>query len=174
MSNEMKYVCLLGDFNSRTGHLDDFFTSDNYLSHVRQYADSFHHDVETRSLIFKKLQIPLKRSVKDSVVNNFGYKLVEFCKNNELYVANSRVRSDKIVGNTTCRSSSTIDYVLASVYFFELFQDFDILEFCNFFSDVHNPVSFSLHSCPRETKDNNTGVNQPRVKLWCTEKAVVS
>jgi hypothetical protein len=33
-------------------------------------------------------------------------------------------------------------------------------------------VCFSLNCCPREAKNNCTGVNQPSVKLWHTEKAV--
>ena len=39
----------------------------------------------------------------------------DFCKNNDLYIVNSRLGSDKNIGEVTCRNRSTVDYVIASV-----------------------------------------------------------
>ena len=103
ITNGNNYVCLFGDFNSRTGHLEDFFTPDHFLSNVTHSPDSYQYHAEKRSVIFENHQIPLKRVVKDCVTNNFGYKLTDLCKNNELYIVNSRIGSDKNVGNLTCR-----------------------------------------------------------------------
>ena len=74
------------------------------------------------------------------------YKLVEFCKNNDIYLVNGRVGSDKAVGGLTCKGSSTVDYVVASAHMFKFIHGFDIIDFCNLYSDVHtcNPISFSI------------------------------
>ena len=34
--------------------------------------------------------------------------------------------------------------MLATLEVFKMLQDFDIVDFCNLYSDVHNPVSFSF------------------------------
>lgn len=49
-------------------------------------------------------------------------------------------------------------------------RDFDIHDFCNLFSDVHNPVSFSLSTCYL-SRNISTGKNHSGVKLWCPDKA---
>lgn len=89
----------------------------------------YNTDRAVRSQVFQLSNIPLERKVQDSHLNNFGYKLIDFCKNNELYIVNSRIGNDKHTGGTTCKNSSTVDYVLSSVHMFAFFQDFDIEEF---------------------------------------------
>ena len=100
--------------------------------------------IETRTIIFDNFQIHLHRVVKDTHLNNFGYKLVEFCKNNDIYLVNGRVGSDKAVGGLTCKGSRTVDYVVASAHMIKFIHGFDIIDFCNLYSDVHNPISFSI------------------------------
>ena len=72
------------------------------------------------------------------------YKLVDFCKNNDIYLVNVRAGSDKAVGGLTCKGSSNVDYVVASAHMFKFIGDFDIIDFCILYSDVHNPISFNL------------------------------
>ena len=52
ITNGNNYVCLFGDFNSRTGHLEDFFTPDHFLSNVTHSLDSYQYHTEKRSVIF--------------------------------------------------------------------------------------------------------------------------
>ena len=73
-----------------------------------------------------------------------GYKIIDFCANNNLYIANSRVGNDKGVGAFTCKRRSTVDYVLSSRELFNILTGFDVLDFCALFSDVHNPISFCI------------------------------
>ena len=96
------------------GQLHNWFSADEFQSRLHICDDIFKTGIETRTIIFDDFQIPLHRFVKDTHVNNFGYKLVEFCKNNDLYLVNGRVGSDKAVGGLTCKNSSTADYVVAS------------------------------------------------------------
>ena len=70
--------------------------------------------------------------------------MIELCKNLDMFSVNSRVGSDKHIGGVTCKISSTVDYVLATL---EVFKDFEIVDFCNLSSDVHNPVSLSFANC---------------------------
>lgn len=147
-----------------------FFTPDHFLSQVNICDDFSYNETEDRSAIFKERSIPLQRIVQDSTVNNYGYKLTEFCKNNDIYIVNSRVGNDKNVGAVTCRNCSTVDYVLASANVFEKLEDFDIHDFCNLFSDVHNPVSFFLSTCYL-SRNISTGKNHSGIKLWCPDKA---
>ena len=91
----------MGDFNARTGHLPDFFTPDAFLSQVNVCDDFSNSETRVRSVVFEKFSIPLQRTVQDVTVNNFGYKFTEFCKNNDLYIVNSRLGSDKNIGAVT-------------------------------------------------------------------------
>ena len=70
--------------------------------------------------------------------------MIELCKNLDMLIVKSRIGSDKHIGGVTCKTSSTVDYVLATLEVFKFLQDFDIVDFCNLYSDVHNPVSFSF------------------------------
>lgn len=153
----------------RVGKMQDYYTPDDFLAHVTHCE--IQSEVATRSIIFDNYQIPLDRIVRDHTINNFGYKLVEFCKNNDIYIMNSRVGNDKNIGGTTCKDSSTVDYVLASANFFAIVESFNIKNCCDLFSDVHNPISFSFSICINDAKNNIPGKNQPSVKLWCADKA---
>lgn len=44
------------------------------------------------------------------------------------------------------------------------------MTFVTFFSDVHNPVSFSLSTCYL-SRNISTGKNHSGVKLWCPDIA---
>ena len=96
------------------------------------------------SSFFGNIDIPTVRTVQDTSTNIMGYKLIDFCANNNMYIANSRVSNDKGVEAFTCKSRSTVDYVLLSKELFKILTEFDVLDFCALFSDVHNPISFFI------------------------------
>ena len=124
---------MLGDFNSRVGKLNDFIITDEFLTNVKQCNSGVeNNDIET---FFDNVNIPLDRTVKDFSNNNFGYKMIDFCINNNVYIVNGRVGGDRDVGALTCKNTSTVDYVLASMEMFKLLRKFDILEFCEMFSE---------------------------------------
>lgn len=143
ISRECKYVCLMGDFNSRIGKLNDFVEVDDFLTNVIQCNSVEIENIDILSF-FDNINIPAVRTAQDTSTNNFGYKLIDFCVNNNLYIVNSRVGNDKGVGAFTCKNRSTVDYVLSSRELFNILMKFDILDFCALFSDVHNPISFCI------------------------------
>ena len=81
---DKKYVCLMGDFNARIGHMPDYFTPDHFLSEINVCENFSHSEIEIRSNIFEKHSIPLQRVVQDSTVNNYGYKFIDMCKSNDI------------------------------------------------------------------------------------------
>ena len=52
----------------------------------------------------------IERKVTDTNTNNFGYKLVDFCKSNSLYLLIGRIGRDRITGKThaEAQAASTI------------------------------------------------------------------
>lgn len=114
LPQDNKHVCLMDDFNARTW----FFTPDAYLSQVSVCDDFSESETRERSVVFWETFDPFTKN-KDVTVNNVGYNFTKFCKNNDLYMVNNRLGSDKNIG-VTCRNRSTVDYVIASVNIFEV------------------------------------------------------
>ncbi|CAG2184425.1 unnamed protein product [Mytilus edulis] len=82
--------------------------------------------------------IPLHRVTScNCAPNNYGHKLLNVCKRNNMYIANSRVGNDKGIGKKTCNDTSVIDYLLLSSNLFPVVKEFDIMEFDPLVSDVH-------------------------------------
>ncbi|XP_033736865.1 uncharacterized protein LOC117325053 [Pecten maximus] len=111
----------------------------------------------------------------DDKKNNAGNRLIDFCKFNDLFICNGRTGHDKSVGKLTCKNASVVDYVLCSSKLVKNIDDFEILDFNSLLSDVHCPISFTLHfddvlnttiSCNNPTKMEE-GINK-----WKAEKAV--
>ena len=86
----------------------------------------------------------LNRTSCDQSSNNIGFKLLDICKNNNLFILNGRMGSDKDKGNFTFRHTSVIDYILASVESLKLLNDFDIIETDPIFSDGHSLLQLSI------------------------------
>lgn len=94
--------------------------------------------------MFENNKISTVRTVSDKSSNNYGYKLIIFCKRNNWYILNGRLGEDKLYGNTTCRNSSCIDYFISNVNMFEYSHTLFVDNFCPLLSDVHNPILFKM------------------------------
>ena len=97
-------VCMLGDFNARTGSMNDLITS------TIPEEDGCGQDY---------FYIP-KRTSQDTNTNNLGKELIEFCKTFEIAIVNGRAGMDAGVGRVTCKDASVVDYVLISHKSFDL------------------------------------------------------
>ena len=147
MTSQYKYAILTGDLNARTSNLRDYTIVDNFIT------DLF--DIEQESLEFFDQQskllsysVPLERSSQDKKTNNNGFKLLDICKNNNLFIVNGRVGKDKNLGKLTFRDTSLIDYVLSSVELFPFIHDFEVIELDPLFSDGHSLLSLTLNFPP--------------------------
>ncbi|CAC5372884.1 unnamed protein product [Mytilus coruscus] len=113
-SQNSKYIVLLGDFNSRTANLPDFYEEssvDEFI--VQHFTDQFDY---TDVHILDNLNISRVRNTPDDVVNGFGRKLLEFCKSNKVFILNGRVGQD-VNAKPTSRNNSVIDYVICTSHF---------------------------------------------------------
>lgn len=58
---------------------------------------------------------PTKRYSKDqSRPNNYGYRLLDICKNNYLYIYNGRIGRDSGIGMYTSSGRTVVDYIIGS------------------------------------------------------------
>ena len=97
-------IVLIGDFNGRTGVLNDVM-----LMETNDNIDIGNYDHPDILKTFNSLNIPVQRTNIDRKTNNNGYQLIEMCKLTEICIINGRFGADKNVGKTTYNSVSTID-----------------------------------------------------------------
>ena len=128
-------VCIVGDFNARTGTLNDTLG-------VPDYADSFLDGPDTDVVYSNTTNT---RANGDKTVNKFGSRLIELCKSLNMYIANGRCGNDKDVGSPTSKGISTVDYVVVTESLLNKIVHFLIEPFDPMFSDIHSPVAFTLY-----------------------------
>ena len=103
-SKSISNIALIGDFNAKTGVLQDYIVPDQCI------VDMFDIESDKEILEFmydfenlRQYDIPLQRVTKCSCTpNSYGHKLLNLCKKTNIYIANSRVGEDKGVGEKTC------------------------------------------------------------------------
>jgi hypothetical protein len=111
------YVMLMGDFNARTGLLNDYCTYDDYT--VKEYGlDAAFPFESSPDYVLNSLNLPLKRCSKDLKVNNHGVKLIDLCRNLNMLICNGRIGSADNIGNNTCKDKS----VNASCHIFNILK----------------------------------------------------
>ena len=122
-------ILLMGDLNARTGIDSDFIENDtNMFIPVPDNYDT--DDV-------------LHRKSKDHIVNNFGRKMLDFCKATGMRVLNGRTKADE-EGQFTFVShtgKSVVDYAISSVQSLYTIMSFTVE--CNPESD-HMPITTNL------------------------------
>lgn len=171
-----KFDCtpsLVGDFNAKTKLLNDIVIPDDSLINL---LNEFDDDSLIASMydyqILNDQNIPLERSSSDlSGPNNFGYKLIEFCKRNSLYIGNGRLPgSDFKIGHTTCNNVSLVDYFILSSKVFALIKQFAILDYNPLFSDVHCALCFQLYASLNIFTTNSIDSKTPAYRKWIPEQ----
>ena len=81
----------------------------------------------------------LQRQNSDTGINNYGYRMIDFCIDNNLLIINGRGNDSS--GCVTCKNISTVDNFLSSPSLFSKFESLYVYNFfVSFFSDSHNPV----------------------------------
>lgn len=151
-NNELQ-ICLLGDFNARTGNEHDFVFLDDTIEQIL-HTDNPNDELCRTSI--RDLGFPTERHNSDHAqVNNYGKRLLEVCKSFNLCIANSRLGKDKFLGNKTCKGTSVIDYVIMSPLLFTAVKDFEILPFDPMRSDAHSGIYLSVTHTDSETEQSN-------------------
>ncbi len=143
-------VCLVGDFNARTGTLSDVIIHDD--GKFVGLSDDDENDKEI-----------ISRSNCDDVINQFGERLIDMCRMCGLRIVNGRKLGDS-TGKKTCHEwngSSTVDYMLADESLFNLFQTFKVHDMLDHLSD-HCPISSVLYLTPCRNRTNDVVTNKFR------------
>ena len=154
MCSLSSYVCLTGDMNARTSQLCDFITADKTIADIMQF------DPETLEFFNKseelcKLDINKFRVSSDRNTNNNGYKLIDICINNNIFILNGRFGKDKHVGKCTFREQSLIDYTICSINVIKQLKNFEVGDPDFLLSDGHSLLKWSFSTqLISENKDN--------------------
>lgn len=125
--NEISQKCAehTGDTKSRTCHMKDFVTVDNILSDLYETdADSALY--LNKYTILENLSVSLERPSHKNRTNTHGMRLNEICRNNNLFLLNGRLFSDRNVRAPTYRDKSINDYAFPQPECFEFVSDFGV------------------------------------------------
>ena len=137
----------MGDFNPRTGGLNDVFPDDVFFE---RYVGIDALDDRVDMDLLENLGIQQRRANQDRASNNNGRQLVDICREHGLLIANGRVGQDRGIGKKTCfnrnHGTSAIDLVIASPELFPCFSNFEVQEFSEYLSDTHCPIVLNLHN----------------------------
>ena len=140
-------ILLMGDFNARTGNLQDFVDNNKILTNGN--LDVFDYSA--------KPVVSTKRNSQDFVSNNRGEKLIELCLSFDLFILNGRKLGDSF-GAKTCfnwNGSSVVDYVISSIPLYESVRYLQVGDLHPTYS-IHCPVTFGMNlqvSYPEKIKD---------------------
>ena len=111
-----KHILLLGDFNTRTQSLPDYVICNTEVNNPIGFSNELLDYMNEPNKLLNT-GIPLERTNQDNCKPNIhGYKRIELCKNNNLYIVNGRVCDDKRIGKITGKGTSVVDYDIASLY----------------------------------------------------------
>ena len=161
-------ICIMGDFNARTGDLIDYVHMDDLVLRDNPNVP----DIVKDCLVFPSYDIDVIRTSKDDKVNNWGRNCIQFCQNldvrlvNGLYGVNSSL--------PTCKNLSVVDYFALSPGLFSSIVDMKVKTFDPLLSDVHNVIELRIHptflncnmECNTEDKDNTISCKY----VWSNDK----
>ena len=165
-------ILLMGDFNARTGSVDDFILYDNNAAEI---CGIDVHDYELNDECINTGGVEERHNL-DTFVNNNGKNLIELCKCLDVKILNGRFGADKGIGAYTCtstRGASTIDYAIASPSLSPLIKNVYVDNFDSCLSDVHSAICLSLvYRNLNCTDPKYTDVNIVHGSKHCHEKFV--
>ena len=162
MCSKFDLVYLAGDFSAQTADLADFTIADDFLDRHFDLDDdltSFYN----QKAILERLGIQVHRKSMDTKRNNHGYKLIEICKNNNLFILNGRFGKDQNICSYTFKKSSVIDYIISTAPSLELLLDFEITPLDRLYSDGHALLSFKIkgRTCITQSKTHKQNMGYP-------------
>ena len=169
LSKKYNYLCMFGDWNSRTKELSDYTTLDYDLYHENDLMDLY-NELNLDNTMFLNTHVKKERCNIDKSVNNYGYKFIDFLQCNKMFILNGRTNGD-YTGNVTCKGASAVDYFVCTSNIFKYVLSLNVLDFSPLLSDVHSPIEvlFNFHA----PDDVSTALSNNHVNptLWDDEKS---
>lgn len=162
-----KYFYFMGDCNARVGAIPEY----NHFNINHSTAEHLGIDDDVIRYLnnvneLSSHGIPLTRNSSDKSSNNFGHKLLQFCKNNNLYICNGRCENDRVGAFTTTRGS-VIDYLISNLEGILQLESFTVYDYSPFLSDIHSALTFTFNMC---IKNVDTAKNTKSHKIWESAK----
>ena len=152
------HVCILGDLNARTAACNDYIVDDlaKHMPNEEWYIPDLFN---------------IKRRSQDNVINTYGKKLLDICKEHCLHMCNGR--KNDTTGNFThvsMRGSSVIDYCLVDTDLFDLVSYFAVGQ--EDFGSDHLPCDMKLNvNIESRTLSGKSGSLKERVRYrWKAER----
>ena len=108
-------IILIGDFNARTGQLEDTLIQGK---HERDVPIDFYSKITSR------------RNNQDKTVNNYGKQLSNYCISTQSYIVNGRTIGD-LQGKLTCyewNGASAVDYAIITENLSKKIKMFQVLD----------------------------------------------
>lgn len=136
-----KHVLLFGNFNSRTAKIADYVECDEFIFEICGNED-LHREKDELFQLFKVSNTPVNRENIDHTTNAYGYQLIDFCRNNNMFILNGRLNHD--TPKLTCKNSSMVDYMISTAHNFGILLSLTVHDFDSLYSDAHYPISLSL------------------------------
>ena len=166
------YVYLMGDFNAQTANLNDYTSNDDSLD---KYLDLDSDTIEffDQESFFKNNGITMNRTSQDIKKNNIGYRIIDVCKNNNMFILNGRYGQDEGVGSFTFRDQSVIDYAITSRRGISILSDFEIQDLDRIFSDGHSLLKVTIKITIPISKINPKILKYPHKPRWEQQKATI-
>ncbi len=169
-------VCLVGDFNARTGRLEDLVALDPHIAEEAGLSQ-LENDIFVNVDRLESLNVSLLRKNSDNKCNSHGYKLVDLCKCTGVHIVNGRLGEDKNHGKLTCMGNnlepaSTVDYVIMSTTLFNITADFEVDDFDSLLSDKHCPIILTLNKIESPSGDQIHLPNQPVINVTVCDNSV--
>ena len=166
-------VILAGDFNAHFGDMNECVTFDDVARFEKNVADIV-ENLLYDEISLDELGIQIRRnSAEKCRHNNYGFRVIEFCRNLGIFLLNGRIGQDRLIGNVTC-NNSVDDIFMANTRLLGKCNDFYVDTFNPLFSDKHSPVVMSLktvktivpesNEAEGKCKDRNSGKKKPRWK----------
>ena len=164
------YVYLMGDLNAQTANLNDYTSNDESLD---KYLDLDSDTIECfdQESFFKNNGITMNRTSQDIKKNNIGYRIIDVCKNNNMFILNGRYGQDEGVGSFTFRDQSVIDFAITSRRGISILSDFEIQDLDRIFSDGHSLLKVTIKITTPISKINPKILKYPHKPRWEQQKA---
>ncbi len=158
-------ILMVGDFNARTGVLDDFVSIEDNVA-FECGIDLSDNDIFSSRVDLELLGIETVRYNSDKGINNNGRNLIEMCKCMDLKIVNGRFGSDKGIGDFTCHTTrggkSVVDYVIASPSLMANVSEFQVENLDKCLSDVHSAIWVALAFVGASDTDSvNSYIHEP-------------
>ncbi|VDI15733.1 Hypothetical predicted protein [Mytilus galloprovincialis] len=168
-STKCKYMCLNGDFNSRTSTDADFIPTDgNDISDILNLPEIAENDTYK----FEIYNIPIARNNKDKTKNNYGKLLLDLCKFTNMYIINGRI-GENMAGERTSKNAAVVDYFIGSLDFINIISNSKVLDFSCLYSDIHSPIDIDVDINKCTCEYGSVPINSmsgEKIKKWDINK----